>query len=30
MVSAAHKREQLLRAAEILAEVAKPLGIVQN
>jgi glycine C-acetyltransferase len=28
IVSAAHKREQLLRAAEILAEVAKPLGIV--
>jgi len=27
-VSAAHKREQLLRAADILAEVAKPLGIV--
>jgi glycine C-acetyltransferase len=27
IVSAAHKREQLLRAAEILAEVAKPLGI---
>jgi glycine C-acetyltransferase len=29
MVSAAHKREQLRRAADILAEVAKPLGIVQ-
>src|SRR6202171_4596656 len=29
IVSAAHKREQLLRAADILAEVAKPLGIVQ-
>ena len=28
MVSAAHKREQLLRAADILAAVAKPLGIV--
>jgi glycine C-acetyltransferase len=28
MVSAAHKREQLLRAADILAEVAKPLGIL--
>ncbi len=28
MVSATHKREQLLRAADILAEVAKPLGIV--
>jgi glycine C-acetyltransferase len=28
MVSAAHKREHLLKAAEILAEVAKPLGIV--
>jgi glycine C-acetyltransferase len=28
IVSAAHKREHLLKAAEILAEVAKPLGIV--
>jgi glycine C-acetyltransferase len=28
IVSAAHKREQLLKAADILAEVAKPLGIV--
>ncbi len=28
IVSAAHKRGQLLRAAELLAEVAKPLGIV--
>ena len=28
IVSAAHKREQLLRAADILAEVGKPLGIV--
>ncbi len=28
IVSAAHKREQLLKAAEILAEVAKALGIV--
>ena len=28
MVSAAHKRDQLLRAADVLAEVAKPLGIV--
>src|SRR5271168_1108575 len=28
IVSATHKREQLLRAADILAEVAKPLGIV--
>jgi glycine C-acetyltransferase len=28
IVSAAHKREHLLRAADILAEVAKPLGIV--
>jgi glycine C-acetyltransferase len=28
IVSAAHKREQLLKAANILAEVAKPLGIV--
>jgi glycine C-acetyltransferase len=29
IVSATHKREQLLRAADILAEVAKPLGIIQ-
>jgi len=28
MVSAAHKREHLLKAADTLAEVAKPLGIV--
>jgi len=28
IVSAAHKREQLRHAADILAEVAKPLGIV--
>ena len=28
IVSAAHKREQLLQAADILAEVAKPLGVV--
>src|SRR5271168_3230564 len=28
IVSATHKREQLLKAAEILVEVAKPLGIV--
>jgi len=28
IVSAGHKREQLLKAAEILAEMAKPLGIV--
>jgi glycine C-acetyltransferase len=28
IVSAAHKREQLRKAADILAEVAKPLGIV--
>ena len=28
IVSAAHKREQLLKAADTLAEVAKPLGIV--
>ncbi len=28
IVSAGHKREQLLRAADILAEVAKPLGII--
>jgi glycine C-acetyltransferase len=29
IVSATHKREQLLRAADIMAEVAKPLGIIQ-
>lgn len=29
IVSAAHKREHLLKAAEILAEVARPLGIVR-
>jgi glycine C-acetyltransferase len=28
IVSASHKREQLLKAAEILEQVAKPLGIV--
>ena len=28
IVSATHKREQLLRAADILAEAAKPLGII--
>jgi glycine C-acetyltransferase len=28
MVSAAHKREHLLKAADILVEVAKPLGVV--
>jgi glycine C-acetyltransferase len=28
IVSAMHKREQLLRSADILAEVAKPLGII--
>ena len=28
IVSAAHKRDQLLKAAEILEQVAKPLGIV--
>jgi len=28
IVSAAHKREQLLKAAEILEQVAKPLGVV--
>jgi len=28
IVSATHKREHLLKAAEILAEVAKPLGII--
>src|SRR5438445_5226968 len=30
IVTATHKREQLLRAADILAEVAKPLGIVAS
>jgi glycine C-acetyltransferase len=29
IVSAAHKREHLRKAADLLAEVAKPLGIVQ-
>jgi len=28
IVTATHKREQLLKAAEIMAEVAKPLGII--
>jgi len=28
MVSATHKREQLLKAADTLAEIGKPLGIV--
>jgi len=28
IVSAAHKREQLLKAADVLAEVGRPLGIV--
>jgi glycine C-acetyltransferase len=28
IVSAAHKREHLMKAADILVEVAKPLGIV--
>jgi glycine C-acetyltransferase len=28
MVSAGHKKEQLVRAADVLAEIAKPLGIV--
>ncbi len=28
MVSAAHKREQLLKAADVLGEVGKNLGIV--
>ena len=28
IVSAAHKRDQLLRAADTLAEVGKPLGII--
>jgi glycine C-acetyltransferase len=30
IVSAAHKREQLLKAAETLAEVGKTLGIVEE
>jgi glycine C-acetyltransferase len=30
MVSAGHKKEQLVKAAEILAEVAKPLGILPS
>src|SRR3982074_2906573 len=30
IVSATHKRDQLLRAADILAEVARPLGIVPS
>jgi glycine C-acetyltransferase len=29
IVSAAHKRDQLLKAAEILEEVARPLGIIK-
>ena len=28
IVSAGHKKDQLMKAADILAEVAKPLGIV--
>jgi glycine C-acetyltransferase len=28
IVSAGHKKEQLVKAADILAEVAKPLGII--
>ena len=28
IISAAHKRDELLKAADILAEVGKPLGIV--
>jgi len=28
MVSAGHKREQLVKAADVLAELAKPLGII--
>jgi len=28
IVSAAHKKEQLVKAADILAEVAKPLGVI--
>ena len=28
IVSAAHKKEQLLKAADVLAEVGKPLGII--
>jgi glycine C-acetyltransferase len=30
MVSAGHKKEQLVKAADILAEVAKPLGIIPS
>jgi glycine C-acetyltransferase len=30
IVSAGHKKEQLVRAADILAEVAKPLGIISS
>jgi len=28
IISAGHKKEQLQRAADILAEVAKPLGVI--
>jgi glycine C-acetyltransferase len=28
IVSAGHKKDQLVKAADILAEVAKPLGII--
>jgi len=28
MVSAGHKKEQLVKAADVLAELAKPLGII--
>jgi glycine C-acetyltransferase len=30
IVSAGHKKEQLVKAADILAEVAKPLGIIPS
>jgi glycine C-acetyltransferase len=30
IVSAGHKKEQLVNAADILAEVAKPLGIIPS
>jgi glycine C-acetyltransferase len=30
IVSAGHKKEQLVRAADILAEIGKPLGIIRS
>jgi len=30
IVSAGHKKEQLLKAAEVMAEIAKPLGIIAS